>query len=117
MTQMSFDFENARPVLQTQDSNDYHLLPVSEEQLRFARKIASSRRKTLPDAALRDRRKLSEWIDANKGATPASGRFSAYPSSKQVAFAERIARVKRRSVPDECFRDKLLMSRWIDSNR
>ncbi|MDB9804462.1 hypothetical protein OAC22_01045 [bacterium] len=38
-------------------------------------------------------------------------------SSKQVAFAERLARAKRRSVPDECFKSRELMSRWIDSNR
>ena len=117
MTQMSFDFENARPVLQTQDSNDYHILPASAQQLRFARQIASRHRKNLPEAVLQDRRKLSEWIDANKGVAPSAGRFARYPSSKQVAFAERIARVKQRSVPDECFRDKMLMSRWIDSNR
>jgi hypothetical protein len=34
-----------------------------------------------------------------------------------VAFAERLARIKRRAVPDECFRDRQLLSRWIDSNR
>lgn len=39
------------------------------------------------------------------------------PSSKQVAFAERLARIKRRAVPDECFRDKDLMARWIDGNK
>ena len=33
------------------------------------------------------------------------------------AFAERLARIKRRAVPDECFRDKGLMSKWIDGNR
>jgi hypothetical protein len=39
------------------------------------------------------------------------------PTSKQVAFAERLARIKRRAVPDECFRDKGLMSKWIDGNK
>ena len=39
------------------------------------------------------------------------------PSSKQVAFAERLARVKRRAVPDEYFHDKGLMSKWIDGNK
>jgi hypothetical protein len=39
------------------------------------------------------------------------------PSSKQVAFAERLARIKRRAVPDECFLDKGLMSKWIDENK
>ena len=39
------------------------------------------------------------------------------PTSKQVAFAEKLARIKRRAVPDECFRDKGLMAKWIDGNR
>jgi hypothetical protein len=38
-------------------------------------------------------------------------------TSKQVAFAEKLARIKRRAVPDECFRDKGLMSKWIDGNK
>jgi hypothetical protein len=67
----------------------------------------------VPDDALTDRQKMSDWIDAHQ---KRAMRFSNYPSSKQVAFAERIARIKRRAVPDECFRDRTLMSRWIDSN-
>jgi hypothetical protein len=47
---------------------------------------------------------------------PLSG-LDRLPSSKQVAFAERLARIKRRAVPEECFRDKGLMSKWIDGNR
>ncbi|MEP4460804.1 hypothetical protein [Roseibium sp.] len=39
------------------------------------------------------------------------------PTSKQVAFVERLARIKRRAVPDECFRDKGLMWKWIDGNK
>lgn len=39
------------------------------------------------------------------------------PSSRQIAFAERLARIERRAVLDECFRDKGLMSKWIDGNR
>jgi hypothetical protein len=34
-----------------------------------------------------------------------------------VAFAERLARIKRCAVPDECFRDKGLMAKWFDGNR
>jgi hypothetical protein len=34
-----------------------------------------------------------------------------------VVFAERLARIKRRAVPDECFRDKGLMAKWFDGNR
>jgi hypothetical protein len=115
--QMSFDFpspETPSPRAPAPaDSNDYHRVPASEKQLRYARQIAQRLRKPLPDAALTDRQKLSDWIDAQKTRPT---RFSNYPSSKQVAFAERIARMKRRAVPDECFRDRTLMSRWIDSN-
>ena len=39
------------------------------------------------------------------------------PTSKQVTFAEKLARIKQRAVPDECFRNKGLMSQWIDGNR
>lgn len=97
-------------------TNDYHLLPVSEKQLSYARQIAARMRAKLPDEVQTDRRKLSRWIDDNRN-VGASGRYASYPSSKQVAFAERIARIKRRNVPQECFRDKGMMSRWIDSNR
>jgi hypothetical protein len=38
-------------------------------------------------------------------------------TSKQVAFAECLARIEQRSLPDECFRDKGLMSKWNDGNR
>ena len=95
-------------------TNDYHHLPVSEKQLRYARSIASRASVDLPVDVLEDRRALSAWIDRHK--RPVS-KFDAYPSSKQVAFAERIARIKRRDIPRECFRDKSLMSRWIDGNK
>ena len=99
-------------------SNDYHQLPVSDKQLRFARQIATRAALELPAEAQQDRRAMSAWIaahlpDRRKG-TPD---FSRYPSSRQVAFAERNARIKRRNVPRECFRDMGLMSAWIDCNR
>ncbi len=97
-------------------SNDYHHLPVSDKQLRYARQIASRAALDLPADVQQDRRAMSAWIDAHRPKPPTS-RWSSIPSSKQVAFAERIARIKRRQVPHACFRDKLMMSRWIDSNR
>ena len=96
-----------------QPSNDYHQLPVSDKQLRYARQIAARGALVLPAEVQQDRRAMSAWIDAHRGKTPD---FSRYPSSRQVAFAERIARIKRRNVPRECFRDMGLMSRWIDCN-
>lgn len=97
-------------------SNDYHRLPATDKQLKFAREIAQGSGVTLPWDVQQDRRTLSVWIDENRSKLR-SEPFSSEPSSKQVAFAERIARMKRRAVPQECFRDRTMMSRWIDSNR
>ena len=117
MTQLTFDFSNAHPIARDPEANDYHLIPASQKQVNFAQQIAARTHKSVPADAMSSRDVMARWIDANKAAMQRCDRFSSYPSSKQVAFAERIARVKRRTVPDECFRDKTLMSRWIDSNR
>ena len=109
------------PDLYTGPSNDYHHLPVSHKQLRFAKVIAARASLELPDDVIQDRRAMSAWIDTHLERQERTAKhtqaFSRYPSSKQVAFAERIARIKHRDVPRECFRDKGMMSRWIDSNR
>ena len=97
-------------------SNDYHLLPVTEKQVQYARAIAKRTGKILPSDVQQNRRALSAWISENKDAAN-DGKFGNYASSKQVAFAELIARMKRRTVPDECIRDRGLMSKWIDCNR
>lgn len=97
-------------------SNDYHLLPVTEKQLQFARAIAQRTGQELPDAVQRDRSALSDWISENKD-SHLKGKFGNYASSKQVAFAERIARMKRRTVPAECIQDRRLMTKWIDINK
>lgn len=96
-------------------SNDYHLLPVTEKQMRYARVIARNSALEIPVEAQRDRRALSAWISAH--ASSEGSRFDRYPSGKQVAYAERIARAKGRIVPPECFHDKDQMSVWIDRNR
>ena len=99
-------------------SNDYHLLPVTEKQMQFARKIARQTDVILPDDVRMDRRAMSAWIEAHRPRrTPSAARLSNCPSSKQVAFAERIARIKRRDVPQECFRDRGMMSQWINGNK
>lgn len=104
------------PATRSFSSNDYHVLPATEKQIRFARSLALRNREELPADLASDRRRLSRWIEAHCN-QPDRSPFTSYPSSKQVAFAERIARIKRRDVPRECFRDKMLMSKWIDSNR
>ncbi|MGV6803176.1 MAG: hypothetical protein ACWA49_03150 [Ruegeria sp.] len=96
-------------------SNDYHLLPVTDRQMRFAQAIAKQSSLEIPVEAQRDRRSLSNWITAHqrKDSSP----FANYPTGKQVAFAERISRSKRRPIPNSCFRDKQAMSQWIDQNK
>ena len=98
-------------------TNDYHQLPATDKQIRFAQSLAARTGTVLPDDIQQDRRQISAWIDAQQAKTPKPNRFDSYPSSKQVQFAERIARYKRSQVPDECFRDKALMSKWIDCNK
>ncbi|WP_170789521.1 hypothetical protein [Ruegeria lacuscaerulensis] len=96
-------------------SNDYHMLPVTDRQMRYARAIAQQSALEIPVEAQRDRRAMSQWISAHKQDDPSP--FANYPTGKQVAFAERISRSKRRPIPSECFRDKQMMSRWIDTNK
>ena len=90
-------------------------LPASERQISYAHALAMRNQVNLPWEVQLDRRVLSSWIDAQAKSRPAEpdGR----PTSKQVALAEKLARIKRRAVPDECFRDKGLMLKWIDGNR
>lgn len=91
-------------------------LPATVKQIAYARSLALRNQTLLPWEVQQDRRRLSTWIEAQAKLKPAS-EMDRLPSSKQVAFAERLARIKRRAVPDACFRDKGLMSKWIDGNR
>jgi hypothetical protein len=96
-------------------SNDYHQVPVTEKQLAFARQISTLSSVVHPWEIQQNRYALSCWIDTHKIAKP-TGQFSNYPSSKQVGFAERIARIKRRDILRKCFQDRGMMSKWIDRN-
>ncbi|TMM51638.1 hypothetical protein [Sulfitobacter sabulilitoris] len=89
-------------------------LPPTHKQMLYARQLALRTGDAMPGAT--DRAALSKWIEAHRPKVP-EGRFTSYPSSRQVAFAERIARIKRRDIPRECFQDKTLMARWIDGNK
>ena len=93
-----------------------HALPATPKQIAYARSLALRNQTLLPWAAPQDRRSLSAWIEAQAQLKPVS-EMDRLPTSKQVAFAEKLARIKRRAVPDECFRDKGLMSKLIDGNR
>ena len=93
-----------------------HALAVTPRQIAYARSLALRNKTLLSWEVQQDRRSLSTWIEAQSRLKPVS-ELDRLPSSKQVAFAEKLARIKRRAVPDECFRDKGLMSKWIDGNR
>jgi hypothetical protein len=82
----------------------------------YARSLALQTNAVLPWQVQQDRRALSRWIDAQRK-TYATSDAAQRPSSKQVAFAERLAAARRLRVPDECFQDRRAMSRWIDSHR
>ena len=91
-------------------------LPATERQIAYARSLALRNQSLLSWEVQQDRRSLSAWIEAQAQLKPVSD-MDRLPTSKQVAFAEKLAGIKRRAVPDECFRDKGLMSKWIDGNR
>ena len=93
-----------------------HALPATPKQIAYARSLALRNQTLLPWLAQQDRRSLSASIDAQARLKPVSD-MDRLPTSKQVAFAEKLTRIKRRAVPEECFRDKELMSKWIDGNR
>jgi DNA topoisomerase-3 len=100
--------------------------PPSEKALALARKIATERGLDLPSELEADAKRLSDWIDgqtrgstakgaARGGGQPQSGSLDPRPTSKQVGFAEKIASRKRIEIPDECYRDRSPMSKWIDA--
>ncbi|MFQ5439300.1 MAG: hypothetical protein ACE5DK_10790, partial [Paracoccaceae bacterium] len=74
---------------------------------------------TIPWDDIQDRRALSDWIGAHQAAFRKASLHTGKTvgaTSRQVAYAERIARRKRIDVPKECFQDSGLMSRWIERN-
>lgn len=109
------------PAPGSSSSNDYHRLPVTEKQIRYARRIALGAGIPLPWEAQRDRPTLSSWIDQHRQlldrTSPLESDAQSRPTSKQVAFAERLAQRRRCDVPDECFRSRALMSKWINGNK
>jgi len=89
-------------------------------QVDYARKIAQRLNRPIPAKDIGDRRALSNWIASHQGAFKSAARVydrRSEATSKQVAFAEKIARRRRIDVPDECFRDAGMMSHWISSNK
>ena len=96
------------------DSTTY-TLPATPKQIAYARSLALRNLALLPWVVQQDRRSLSAWIEAQARLKPVSD-MDQLPTSRQVAFAEMLARIKRRAVPDDCFRDRGVLSKWIDGN-
>lgn len=79
------------------DSTTY-ALPATPKQIAYARSLALRNQTLLPWEVQQDRRSLSAWIQAQAQMKPVSD-MDRLPTSKQVAFAEKLARIKRRAVP------------------
>lgn len=91
-------------------------LPPTEKQIRYARQIAMRTSDVLPWDTLQSRALLSQWITDHAALRANTPKPSERPAtSRQVAFAERLAMRKRTNVPRECFQSAQMMSRWIDS--
>jgi len=98
--------------------SEAHIPGPTPAQVDYARKISQRLNQTIPWEDIQDRHALSNWIGSHQAAfKKAIYARHAGATSKQVAYAEKIAQRKRLNVPDECFRDAKLMSRWIDHNR
>ncbi|MXX88485.1 MAG: hypothetical protein F4213_18410 [Boseongicola sp. SB0677_bin_26] len=99
---------------------DYASLPPlrpSDRQLQYAGKIAASAGIALPKDVQLDRAGLSRWIEANRHRIAHSKRVAdKLPTARQIAWAERIARGRKRNIPEECYKSRELLAKWIDAN-
>ncbi|MYG25168.1 MAG: hypothetical protein F4213_03980 [Boseongicola sp. SB0677_bin_26] len=99
---------------------DYVSLPPlrpTDRQLQFARRIAASAGIALPRDAQQDRAELSCWIEANRHRMTRSTCVpDNLPTARQIAWAERIARGRKRTIPDEYYKSRKLLANWIDAN-
>jgi len=71
-------------------------LPATPKQIAYARSLALRNQTLLPWDVQQDRRTLSAWIEAQARMKPASD-MDRLPTSRQVAFAGKLARIKRRA--------------------
>lgn len=75
-----------------------YALPATPKQIAYARSLALRNQSLLPWEVQQDRRSLSAWIDAQAQLRPVPD-LNRLPTSKQVAFAEKLARIKRCAAP------------------
>ncbi len=62
-----------------------------------------------------DRKLLSEWITANKDKVVKGG-DDALPTSKQISFAEKLAKNKGMKIPIDTLKSRSLLSVWLNTN-
>ena len=67
-------------------------LPATPRQIAYARSLALRNQTLLPWEVQQERRSLSAWIEVQAKLKPLST-LDSLPSSRQVAFAEKIARI------------------------
>lgn len=91
------------------------VLPPSDKQIAFARKLAEERGQAVPLDVETDRRACSEFIDrmlaAPKAGAPSGVRP---PSDKQLAFVAKLAAERGIEVPDDAKTDAKACSALID---
>ena len=73
-------------------------LPATPASDRLCAVTGAQNQTLLPWEIQQDRRALSAWIDAQARLKPLAA-LDSLPSSKQVAFAERLARIKAARCP------------------
>lgn len=92
--------------------------PPSEKQIGFARKIADTLGKTLPEGCDRDWRLTRKFIDDNmpafEAASPAGG---GAPSEKQVSLARLISEKGGVPLPEGYDTDWRIVKKFIDENK
>lgn len=91
--------------------------PPSEGQLKFAKDIATALEEDIPPDAMADREKMKAWITEKKPLMPKKASGPRPASSKQVSFAQKIAKKKGIPVPAECLSDGGKLSDWISANK
>lgn len=82
-----------------------------EKQLAFARSIAERSGVPLPEAATKDARSLSAWIDKTKGSAPPRA-----PTDKQLGLARRLAEENDIDLPANAQTDMTACSAFIDKH-
>jgi hypothetical protein len=92
------------------ENEDRRTSKPTDKMLDFAKAIAKSLGRRVPDEVMADFDACRDFIDTNKEA-------ASRPSEKQTDYAKAIAKRKGVTVPQEALADRRLISAWIDENK